>query len=373
MNNTQRLRRGLSWALAHPFDTVLYVFATIAPIFFLPSWNMNMAQGWFFVFGTLTLLGIGLSLTKKAKYCNISIGLIILWSLFGILFHTFKFSLSNSIASSFLNFALLSEGFIYILCGCLLYWLTLNYSDSFDIFYPILLINIANLIVATLQAFGFHPIWPNAPSISGMMGTNSRLTLFSAISIPILGHKWYPLVLIPLILMFFGYSFTGILAFFLVVCLYLYLRHQRVRLIVVFLLGLLFSFTNHTLLLNKLFIRLEVWKITLNEIISHPFIGNGFDNSLTMNMVYCSRENAMVYRHNDYLNLISNLGLPIIVLLDLFLYEVLKGSKLNYLFVSILILLVSLSFQTNFYFAGIAVVGIILLAYNQKRNQYLSV
>lgn len=354
------------------FDIGLYLFSFLSPIFFLFPWGLNMIQGIFFVFGIFALLGLAF-LSPRQRECkdNRLIGLLILWSLLNVFIHTFDYWLGKSSRGGFINFCLMSEGFIYVLCGCLLYYLVLSYTKKFNIFYPILAINILNLVIVVLQSLGYRPIWSNISAPCGMLGTKSQLALFSAFSIPIIakyrfnerGKIWFPLILIPLTCMVLSFSYTSWFAFFIAVAIYLgFVNRQRMWLWLSAMVFIIVSLTGiHKALWDKLLIRMDSLVYTCKEIITHPFVGWGFDNSLAFNMIYNARERGMVYRHNDFLNFTRDLGLVVLVLMVLFFIKFFKRTKIDYLFASVLILLIGCAFQTNAYFPRIAGIGIVLL------------
>lgn len=345
-----------------PFDLGLYLFTFLSPIFFLGQWDLNMAQGTFFVFGVFALLGLSFLSKRQRIVKNKYLGLIILWSLASVFIHTYKFSLTQGITKSFINYCLLSEGFIFVLCGCLLYYLVLSYKKDFDIAYPVLAICILNLIFAVTQGMGIKWIWVNNPSISGMLGNCSQLAVFSAIAMPILGRKWTPLIIIPAITLFLARSHTAVMAFFLVMIFYAIYHKNYPQLFVLLIAGITFVFFNYQIMYLRFLVRLDTWAVALKEIIQHPFLGYGFDNTLSRNMVFVKSAGGWVFRHNDYLNIAQNLGIPFLLMIVLAVKDIFKNPKINYLFISLSILLISCFFQTNFYFPRIASIGIILLA-----------
>ena len=351
------------------FDLALYLFAFLCPIFFLKPMDLNMVQGIFFVFGTFALLAISLFTKREINYSNKLLGLIILWSLLNVFIHTFKFSLTHSLVASFMNYCLLSEGFIYILCSCLLFYLIVSSKKSFDIFYPILIINILNLIFSITQSVGIHWIWANNQSISGLMGTFSQLCVFSAISIPILAKRNYLLALIPLICMSLSFSFTGIFALLLTGIIYCIYNHKVIFMSTIVLPVAVFTFIlNHYWLIKKLLVRMELWAYSLKEIFHSPIFGNGFDNSINMNTIPSYLNGGRTYRHNDLLNITRDLGVVFSAILVITVFKILKNSKKDYLFWSIIIAIISCLWQTNMYFIRISSMVIILLAVKERQN-----
>lgn len=345
-----------------PFDIGLFFFSLLSPTFFLLPWDLNMAQGMFFVFGIFALFGLAFLSPKQRMGGFPVIGIIVLWSLVNVFIHTFRFSLNSTYAAKFINFCLLSEGFIYILCACILFCLVVNFRKKFNIFYPLVVINILNLFFAITQSLGLKLIWSNNHTISGMMGTCSQLSVFSAMTLPVLINTNPAWGIIPIICMFLSKSYTGMGALFLATAIYLKITKQYIRLYTCLVIGSAFILFNFKSMWGKLIIRPEVWWITIKEIIRSPFIGLGFDNSLANNMVYSKVNVGWTFRHNDYLNIARDLGLPFMIILIIGVWKIMKKSRLNYLSVAILTLLIASFFQTSMYFSRIAGTAIILLA-----------
>ena len=330
-----------------------------------------MVQGMFFVFGTFVLFGLSFFCDKQREFKNKYLGLFILWSLAGVFIHTFNVGLTTGMTAGFLNFCLMSEGFIYVLCACLLFWLIVSFSKNFKIAYPVLIISSLNLVFVILQKVGLHPIWLNTHSICGLMGIAPHLVIFSAIAIPILWKLYEPLSIIPIISLVIGSvswnnSFTGLIALLLALEIYLVLNR---RYIISWLLGIIFicyCIHFYPLMLNKLSIRMEVWIYAIKEITQHPFIGWGFDNSLNMNMVNAGH--GFMYRHNDYLNIARDLGLPFLITGIIFLKSILHTAKKDWLFLSVMIVLISACTWTSFYFARLGVIAIVLLALIERKK-----
>lgn len=355
------------FASAALFDKVLYFFTLLTPICFWIPWELNMFQRLCFAFGVFTLWGVSFFSPKQREQKNKYLGAAILWSLLSGSLHIAAIK-TGSMVNDYICFGILSEGLLFILCGCLLFNLIFTYSRNFNIAYPLLIISILNLFFAFTQKIGIHLIWSNIPTIGGLMGTQSQLTVFSAVSIPILGHLWYPLALIPIVNMFLVHSYTGVLALFMAIAFYLCQTKQLVRLLSWIAAGLLFIAFNFHQLWIKLLIRLDLWETALKEIIQSPIFGKGFDNTFSNNMIYSNVDRGWTFRHNDYLNIARDLGLPFLIILIIGVWKIMKKPKLNYLSVSILTLLIASCFQTSMYFSRIAGTGVILLALKASEN-----
>ena len=355
------------------FDKALYTFATIVPIFLLSSWNLNMVQGMAFVYGTLALLGISFGCDKKRDYKDKKLGIILLLALLSVFIHSFSYSLGHDITGAFINFCIMSEGFIFVFAGCLLFWLIIHYKHKFNILYPILIISILNLFFVITQVCGLKLIWID-PNIKGVMGTPSQLAVFSALSIPILYKRSKYLIAIPIVGLFFSHSYTGLCALFLVIAWYLINifavdRSAWIKAYIKFWswieAGVLFFLLNFKALIIRFSVRLETWGIAVGEILKSPVFGHGFDNTLSGNMVISYKAGGWTFRHNDLLNITKDLGLVFSVVLVLFIINILRKSKVDEIYLAMLIILVSCLFQTSLYFPRIAIFLIVLLALKQ--------
>jgi len=355
------------------FDIVLYIFAFLSPIAFLFPWNLDMFQRLFFSFGTLALFSVSFLCKKQVEYKNKMVGISLLWVLFVVLLHSSIFKSQYAVAG-YMFFASLTEGFLYILCAFILFKLVVEYStDKFSIKYPIIAINILNLIFAVMQKFGIFLIFTKVQSPCGLMGNKSQLALFSALSIPLLLNSyykfhWVPWIFIPIITLFISSSFTAVLALFVASILYFY-KENKTRYYAAIIAAAFFVIANFKPLLYKIYwVRFDVWLHTIKEIIKSPFVGYGFDNSLRMNKVFCTMDNGLTYRHNDYLNLARDLGLPALIILMVLLYGILKGTQRDYMWIAFMVVLIACFFQTSMYFPRIASTAIILAALIEKKK-----
>lgn len=326
-----------------------------------------MIQGIFFVFGTFVLFGLSFLYKREVEYKNKVIGLMILWALMNVFIHTFNFSLSNGVTATFLNYCLLSEGFIYILCGLLLFHLVVSYKKNFNIVYPILSVNILNLIFSVTQRMGLHWIWTNNHSISGVMGQCSQFSLFSALSIPILWSFNKKLILIPIICLYLYHSFSSLAALMITLVIYYAINRNLKKLYMVLIGVLAFSIFYYHNIAAKLSERIPIWSVDLKEVFIRPIFGFGFDNSLRFNKILSLKE-GWVFRHNDFLNITRDLGFPFLIMILVGLFLIFKKAKMDYLFCSILIILIVCLVETNFYFPRVAGISLVLLALKERQN-----
>ena len=104
-------------------------------------------------------------------------------------------------------------------------------------------------------------------------------------------------------------SYTGLCALTIAILYYFYKTKHKDLWLYFILSGLMCFYIDW----QRLFYRFPNWLHTLKEILKSPFIGNGFDNTLSNNMILTKI--GWAYRHNDYLNIARDLGLPFLIFL----------------------------------------------------------
>lgn len=350
------------------FDIGLYLFMFLAPIFFLPNWDMNMMQGMFFVFGILALLSLSFFCKREREYSNKYLGILSLWAMLNVFIHSFS---ASNCAYNFFNFCLLSEGFIYVLCGCLLFYLIVSYSRNFKLVYPILAINVVNLIFVFMQKAGLKVIWARMDGIAGILGMAPHMVIFSAISFPIIWHYKRSLALIPLANLLIGHygwnhSFSGMFALVSAILIYCVVKKKIVHFTIILMSTSIFIGWHWHIFIGKAMLRFALWKYSFLELIDawyKPLIGNGFDHSVSgmINVGY-----GFMYRHNDPLNITRDLGFLFLSVMLFGIFKILRGSKFDYLTVAILTAAFSCFTWTSIYFPRIAVFVLFLLSIKEK-------
>ena len=172
--------------------------------------------------------------------------------------------------------------------------------------------------------------------------------------------------------LYLSHSFTGMLALFLVIFGYCFYKKYYKFLII---LGVISTFLFFHIEWQKFLIRPHCWLFSIKEIIRSPIFGHGFDNSLKMNkiLVYINPYfQDYTFRHNDYLNIARDLGLPFLGVLIFGIYRILKNVKIDYIFLSLMILIIGCFVQTSFYYPRIAIFGIIFLALKEREKCKIS-
>lgn len=289
-----------------PAPSVFDIFiAFILIINFIPETYIKEI---FFVFYTWFLLCLTFMFKAKRQYSNVWLGLLVLWSLVNVFIHSYFIS-QESITFKYKNMYLMSEGFIYIICGAIFLNIVVRYSKNIKFIY-----------------------------------------LLS----PVLLMPW-----------FFEFSkdhhLTPFVALFLSLIIYSVIKK---RLWVSFLLlapGLVYFYIKHTWVLSKFRFKIPMVKELVSQIIQHPFVGSGFNKTLNAdNMVFLFKENLWLWKYNDFLNIGSQLGITALILCVLLAFKILNTMKSGVCFVLSLTLILIMSAQSIMFFVDKAVSYLLL-------------
>lgn len=271
----------------------------------------------FFIFYTLFLWCISLMIKPKRNYTNIWLVTLLIWSLISVFIHSYLIY-TESIIFRYKNMYLMSEGFIYILCGVMFLNLLIKYSTNLKFLYLL---------------------------------------------IPILSMPW-----------FFEFSvenhLTPIFALAAAILIYSIIKKIRWCSILMMWIGIIYFGLNYQHILNRFRFKIPVMKALVLQIINHPFIGNGFNKTLNYdNMIFLQDKQLWLWRYNDFLNIGSYLGIIGLICAIMFVYgETVKlsGIKLVITFAMILIM----SFQSIMFFVDKAVAYLFitgLFIYNTEK------
>ena len=263
MSQIMRAVKNTVKALFSPMPSLfdLFVCLGIVPIGFI---NKTF-QGHYLVFYTIFLFIISFMYKCQRNYKNVWFTLILLWSFYSIFVHSYLVNV-NSVMFKYLNFYLMSEGFLYILFG------------------------IIYLYLITVKAKNLRLLW---------------ITL--------------PIALIPLFRMQLHCGqMSYILALVLSVIIY-NIRKQYWTLAFIALSGVIvIAILNLSWLVMKFNCRPYIWWHMIKGIMDYPFVGTGFNRLLQPdNMTWVTQigklEYGWLWRHNDYLSLAGYIGLPILI------------------------------------------------------------
>ena len=255
----------------------LCVIVGLAGIKFVPGY----LNGFYFCFFAVLVTVIGFYRKSKRNFTSPALTLLSLLALSGLFLHSFIYS-QNSVTFTYLNFYLLFEGFIYVFCGCLLFYTLVCKATNLRLYYialPVCLWNFINYSIA-----------------------GGRCSLIVAM---VMGFVVYLIVK---------------------------KRYQIASLLT--LIGLNFALWNIDWLIMKWSCRIPIWhdlifsKVSNIGILQHPFIGHGY-NKLVLpdGMMFSTQLEGYLFQHNDYLNIMNILGILAVIPIAMFMWQVLKIVK----------------------------------------------
>ncbi len=275
----------------------LNLFILISPFIDWRPVVQETTQKLYFVFGVIALYLLSLFSEPKRRLKDWRIGAFALWAFFLMFWHSQIWV--DSITYRYLNFYLMSEGFIHVFAAILLYRLVYEYVDKLPALYFAIIFYIGRgFIIKSLT-----PIF--AVAICSLIWCIMKKK-----------WQWFGLILV------LSCAFIGMNSH------YIWLKWQA---------------------------RAFAWPYTIEEIIQHPFLGIGFDKGLMSNLIL--GRNGWCYIHNDFLNVAKDLGLPALILIGVYLKDLIK--RFDILCFGLLLMGF---FQTNWYFPRFAILGIGLFA-----------
>lgn len=272
----------------------LNLFILISPFIDWRPVVQETTQKLYFVFGVIALYLLSLFSEPKRRLKDWRIGAFALWSFFLMFWHSQIWV--DSITYRYLNFYLMSEGFIHVFAAILLYRLVYEYVDKL----PALYFALALYIGRGFFIKSLTPIF--AVAICSLIWC-------------VMKKKWQ----------WFGLILALSCAFIGMNTHYIWLKWQA---------------------------RAFAWPYTIKEIAQHPFVGTGFDKNIMANLIL--GKNGWCFRHNDFLNITKDLGIPALMLIGVYL----KGLIKRFDIVCFGLLLMGF-FQTNWYFPRFAILGIV--------------
>lgn len=246
-----------------PGPSLLDIFVCLGVI---PIGHLKLEfQGLYLVFFTFLLLMLSIYKHYERSCKNIWLVLIGVWAFIGIFIHSWCVN-SQSVAYRYLNFYLMSEGFIYIFAGIMYLHTVVNKCSNLRL------------------------LW---------------------ITIPI--------ALVP---MFQKQVYCGqmsyILALMLGIMVYNAIKKRFIFTVIMVTGFLIIALYNMAWLIMKFNCRPYVWIQMLKSIAQYPLFGSGFNKYLIPNnMIWVEQigsiEYGWLFRHNDYLSITSFLGVPILI------------------------------------------------------------
>ena len=285
-----------------PFSLGLNLFVLLTAFMAWEIYSMETAQKLYFVFGVFALYALSFFSTPKRRLKDWRIGVFVLWCLFSMFWHSQI--ITSSFTYRYLNFYLMSEGFIHVFCAILLYRLIYENVDRLPAIYHACLIYLGRVLMI-----------------------KSLTPIFAVIICSLIyciAKKRY------------------LLSLFILVCVCLFIG------------------SNFDYIASKWQARAFGWPYTIKEIIQSP-LGYGFDKNLMSNMIL-KPVAGWGFRHNDFLNIARDLGLPALVIIGLYLQRFFKSFRLNLLSMACLCGLIICCFQTTAYMPKNGVLIICLFA-----------
>ena len=323
------------------FDIALGIFLFLSPIIFLLGNNArlngtimalqfyqfkslstsnNIFQLQFFQFGIVLLFIIALIQKSirnfKDKYIAWFLGLCVL----SVLLHPKTLST-----------------FLPIFLGVLLYYLVISYIKNIKpLLYVIVLVSILNTIFATLQFFKINIIynlWSGC--VVGMMFSPSHLGTYQALAFPICYMINPFLAIIPLTGLLLSKSITPFIAL-LVGMVYLWFPQKKkifvnlapmgwTALLGIFIVLIVRNYHN---VIYKLTLRLELWAVTLREILHNP-LGFGLGTFSELSPKIYSKMGHWEWVYNEYLGIAFCVGVLVWFVIGLFLIDKFQGMRVG--------------------------------------------
>lgn len=287
-----------SFKTTPPVVLGINLFILISPFIDWHLFNQETTQKLYFVFGIVVLYLLSLLSKPKRQLTDWRIGLFVLWSLFLMFWHSKIWV--NSFTFRYLNFYLMSEGFIHVFFAVLFYRLVYEYMDKIPALYFAFIIYLGRGIF--IQSLS--PIFTVA---------------ICCLIYALVRRQWW---------------IVGLIALWVV----------------------LYFWGEHTYIMRKWQARAFGWPYTIKEIIQHPYVGTGFDKSIMMNMI--PGPNGWCFRHNDFLNIVKDLGLPALVFIGIFLKGFIRKFRADLLSIICLGTLIVSFFQTSWYWPRLACIFI---------------
>jgi len=272
-------------------------------------------KGIYLVFFSLFLMCYTLSKKSVREYHNKWLSLILLWSLMGVFLHSWVVN-ADSGAYKWINFQLMSEGFIYIFFSIMLLVTIIKFGKNY------------RLLFITLP-IAFIPMYQK-------MVHCGQMSLMLA-------------VLLGVIVYFMSKS------------------RKRVIWFIIGIFGTL-VIANYKWLLMKFECRPYVWIELLRQIYENFWFGTGYNKLLRPDNMVWVREIGTItcgwlFRHNDYLSIVAFLGFPIIIPIVGVIHKLIKRFKTSPKAIFIYAVLILCFFQITMFEADKALFIITILGY----------
>lgn len=246
---------------------------SILGILALPFMSNPFHRGSYLIFYSIFLFCLSQFFAPKNNYKSVPVVIFLLTSLALIFVHRPYKIVPNSIINSYFNIAIMSEGFIYILAGYMLFITIIRYSKNYNFI----------LIMALLVS-----IVP----IKFILSVGSTGSLSVALALSILT--------------------------------YLVLNKKMRFLIDSLIIGIISFAINWKYIFAKSVCRPQIWIASLKEIKQHPFLGIGFNQTVMPDGLFPVEPWGWVYKHNVFLTIWSSLGIVALIAIIWFVVDSLR-------------------------------------------------
>jgi hypothetical protein len=343
------------------FDWCLKVFILLSPIIMMSGFTQNDLQLLFFNYGAILLFGLSLALPPKREFKNYNISILLLFSSAVILAQPVY---------------CLSEDFLNIIFGCLLYYaIVRSTSDIKGVLKWLIPVFFINAVIFILQMnkidFLYKPdLIGGPPPVCGLMAQQNHLAMFVSFIAPILAlFSWFFLPLAALILIILDcHCATAGFILILLTLIFFYRKDKKktIGLSVLTVICLMFFF-RHYFQEYHFSTRMPAWKFSLKESFANPFIGHGLGSfAKDIDFLYFKKLH-ITETYNEYFRAFYDLGIvpTVIFLLSVFHYFKKIWVKTDIsviLFASVIPFLGIMGFQDPLHIVRLAVPFLIIAA-----------
>lgn len=231
-------------------------------------------RGIYFTFFSILLIILSQCCKQFKSVKSLWITLLLLWSFISIFIHSWSLT-EGSVIYKWINFSLMSEGFIYIFFGALLFKTIAEYGRNLRLLY----ITVPLSLIPTINDMAYH----------GQISMLGAFVLSGVIYLCFTKRVKFAVILTLLFLLFGAFVRLG---------------------------GA--NLNIYQWIHMKFVCRPYVWVELSKQIIEHPIVGSGFNKFLLPDdMVWVRQIGTVVYgwlyRHNDYLSIAAFIGLPVLI------------------------------------------------------------
>ena len=353
-------------------DLSIRVFLCILPLFLFKDYIPSYIQGMFFLMGVFFLYGLTLGTQPVRRFKDTWLKFIYLWLLVCVFF---KVSVTPS--GEWFNFWTSSAGFLYVLAGITLFIITYSYVCEIEkFFYPIIVVCIINAIFVLFQLTGHDLLWTHAPNISGFFSSENQLSQYSVIAFPLCYFINPYLSIIPLFNLISSGSLSGYLALSIGLGFLIITKQIRkfIGIGIIIMLIVAFAATHPSAKISSWLLgsRFPAWENSINLILKKPYLGYGYQSYNEIaggNEAGIGHYSEKANPASDWLHNGLEFGMPFLIVVGLFLYNLFKKFKgkkkerITYFLASSVIIGLSLmNWQNMIRFAAVGGMFIVILA-----------